>query len=71
MMTELGRFLDKKSVNKAEIARKTNISANRLSDLSLKDSARLTVEELYLIALAIDTEPCIVLMEVCQNIRLE
>ena len=58
MMTELGKLLDKKSVNKAEIARKTSLNANRISNLCLKQSAKLTVEELYLIALAIDTEPC-------------
>lgn len=69
-MTELGKFLDKKSVNKAEISRRTGISTSRLSELSLKESTRLTVEELYLIALAIDTEPSIVLNEVCKSIKL-
>lgn len=70
-MTELGKLLNKKSANKAEIARKTSISATRLSDLSLKDTARLTVEELYLIALAIDTEPCFLLEEVCKDLKLK
>jgi putative transcriptional regulator len=70
-MTELGKFLDKKSVNKAEISRRTGISTSRLSELSLKDSTRLTAEELYLIALAIDTNPSLVLEEVCKNFKLE
>lgn len=70
-MTEIGKFLNKKSVNKAEISRRTGISTSRLSELSLKESTRLTVEELYLIALAIDTDPSIVLNEVCKNIKLE
>lgn len=69
-MTEIGKFLNKKSVNKAEISRRTGISTSRLSELSLKESTRLTVEELYLIALAIDIEPRIVLEEVCKNIGL-
>ena len=51
-MTEIGKLLDKKSVNKAEISRRTGISTSRLSELSLKSSTRLTAEELYLIALA-------------------
>ncbi|MFC3811346.1 helix-turn-helix domain-containing protein [Lacihabitans lacunae] len=70
-MTEIGKFLDKKSVNKAEISRRTGISTSRLSELSLKESTRLTAEELYLIALAIDTNPSLVLEEVCKNLKLE
>lgn len=70
-MTEIGKLLDKKSVNKAEISRRTGISASRLSELSLKSSTRLTAEELYLIALAIDIEPAEVLEEVCKHLKLE
>jgi len=69
-MTELGEFLSKKSVNKAEISRRTKISPSRLSELSLKGTARLTAEEVYLIALAIDIEPSNLLTEVCKNIKL-
>lgn len=69
-MTEIGKFLNKKSVNKAEIARRTGISTSRLSELSLNDSTRFTVDELYLIALAIDTSPAIVLEEVCKHLKL-
>jgi len=70
-MTEIGKFLNKKSVNKAEVSRRTGISRSRLSELSLKETTRLTVDELYLISLAIDTEPSIVLNEVCKKLRLE
>ena len=70
-MTELGEFLNKKSVNKAEISRKTGISPSRLSELSLKESTRLTAEELCLIAMAIDIKPSLVLDEVCKNIKLK
>lgn len=68
-MTELGKFLDKKSVNKAEISRRTGISTSRLSELCLKNSTRLSVDELYLIALAIDTNPSLVLEEVCKKLN--
>ncbi|WP_299100799.1 helix-turn-helix transcriptional regulator [uncultured Winogradskyella sp.] len=69
-MTEIGKFLNKKSVNKAEISRRTGISTSRLSELSLNESTRFTVEELYLIALAIDIKPGTVLEEVCKNLKL-
>lgn len=70
-MTELGKFLKKKSVNKAEISRRTNISTSRLSDLCVKEYARLTAEELYLIALAIDIEPSMVFNEIFKDLKLE
>lgn len=69
-MTELGLFLAKKSVNRSDVARKTGISKTRLSELSNNRKTKLRVDELYLIALAIDVEPCEVLSEVCKNIIL-
>ncbi len=70
-MTNLGLFLTKKSVNKAEVARRTNISTSRLSELTLNQSAKLRADELYMIALAIDVNPCEVLNEVCGHLKLE
>ena len=69
-MTELGLFLAKKTVNKAEVSRRTGISTSRLSELSLKESAHLRVKELYLIALAIDVPPSDLLEAVCKNMTL-
>jgi putative transcriptional regulator len=69
-MTELGLYLAKKSVNRSDVARKTGISKTRLSELSNNNKTKLRVDELYLIALAIDVEPCEVLNEVCKNIVL-
>lgn len=57
-MTELGLFLAKKSINKAEVARKTGIRTNRIGELTLNPEAHLRAKELYLIALAIDVDPC-------------
>ena len=70
-MTELGIFLSKKSVNRSDVARKTGISKTRLSELSNNTSTKLRVDELYLIALAIDVNPCDVLKEVCKDLKLE
>jgi plasmid maintenance system antidote protein VapI len=69
-MTELGEFFNKKSVNKAEVSRRTGINASRLSELSLNKKARLTAEEVVLIAKAMDIEPSLLLMEVCKNVEL-
>ena len=69
-MTELGLFLSRKSVNRSDVSRKTGISKTRLSELSNNTSTKLRVDELYLIALAIDVDPCDVLKEVCKDIKL-
>lgn len=70
-MTELGLYLSRKSVNRSDVARKTGISKTRLSELSNNESTKLRVDELYLIALAIDVDPCEVLNEVCKGLKLE
>lgn len=58
-MTEIGKLLDRISVN-----------SSRLSELSLKKSTRLAAEELYLIALAIDIDPGEMAKEIFKNIVL-
>ncbi|MEM6526293.1 MAG: helix-turn-helix transcriptional regulator [Bacteroidota bacterium] len=70
-MTKLGAYFAKKSVNKADVARKTGISKPRLSELSNKESAKPRAEELYLIALAIDVDPCEILNEVCGHLKIQ
>lgn len=69
-MTELGLFLSRKSVNRSDVSRKTGISKTRLSELANNQSTKLRVDELYLVALAIDVDPCDVLKEVCKNLTL-
>jgi len=69
-MTKIGEFLAKKSINRAAISRKTGLSAARLSELSNKESARLTAEELYLIALAIEVNPGELLEYVCGKLKI-
>ncbi len=48
----------------------TGISKTRLSELSNKTRTKLRVDELYLIALAIDVDPCEVLKEVSKSLSL-
>lgn len=69
-MTELGLFLSRKSVNRSDVARKTGISKTRLSELSNNKSTKLRVDELYLIALAIDVDPCELLKDICKHLVL-
>ena len=70
-MTPIGLYLAKKSVNKAMVSRKTGISQARLSELSSNEKTHLRAKELYLIALAIDVDPCEVLKEIYSNVQLE
>tara|TARA_Y100000114_G_scaffold157276_1_gene188746 strand:- start:3300 stop:3515 length:216 start_codon:yes stop_codon:yes gene_type:complete len=70
-MTKLGDYFKTKSVNKAEISRKTGISKNRLSELSTKESAKIRGEEIYLIGLAIDVSPSEILEVTCGDLKLK
>jgi DNA-binding Xre family transcriptional regulator len=68
-MTKLGEFLASKSVNKSEVSRKTGISKARLSELTTKPTARLQASELYLVAMAIGTDPGVLLEYVCGDLK--
>ena len=70
-MTELGLYLSRKSVNRSDVSRKTGISKTRLSELVNNSKTKLRVDELYLIALAIDVDPCEVLKVVCAGLKLK
>ncbi|WP_046755695.1 helix-turn-helix domain-containing protein [Kordia jejudonensis] len=70
-MTELGLFLSKKSVNRSDVARKTGISKTRLSELANNQKTKLRADELYLIALAIDVDPCDIFKEICKELKLK
>ena len=70
-MTELGQYLSKKSASKAEISKKTGISKSRMSELTLNESTQLRARELYLIALALDVDPCEMIKEIFKNIKLK
>lgn len=68
-LTRLGELLERKSVNRSEVARKTGLSNPRLSELSIKKTTKLRAEELYLIALAIDANPGELLEYVCGHLK--
>ncbi len=70
-MTELGLYFVRKSINRSQVSRKTGISKTRLSELSNNPNTQLKVRELYLIALAIEADPCDMLQEVCKPFKLK
>jgi len=70
-MTDLGLYLSRKSVNRSDVSRKTGISKTRLSELANNKKTKLRADELYLIALAIDVEPCEIFKEVCSRLKLQ
>tara|TARA_R110002096_G_scaffold419420_1_gene624063 strand:+ start:816 stop:1046 length:231 start_codon:yes stop_codon:yes gene_type:complete len=70
-MTELGLYLAKRTVNKAEVSRRTGISKSRLTQLTSNDSAKLRADELYLIALAINTDPGEMFKELFEGLGLK
>lgn len=70
-MTDLGLYLAKRSINKAEVSRKTGLSTYRLSQLSINPKSHLRVDELYLIALAIGVSPGEMFEFLCQNLKLK
>ena len=68
-MTKLGEYLAQKSVNKSEVARKTGLPKARMNELTLSERSHLRAEELYLIALAIDVNPCDLLESLYGELR--
>lgn len=68
-MTRLGEYLESRSINKAEVARKIGTSNQRLNELTKNQGAHLRASEVYLIAKAIGAEPCELLDYVCQDLK--
>ncbi|GEM65609.1 DNA-binding protein [Sphingobacterium faecium NBRC 15299] len=70
-MTKLGEILAKKSVNKSMVSRKTGLSKARINELTMNDTAKLRLDEMYLIALAIDSDPNEMMLRLCEDLRLK
>ncbi len=70
-MTKLGEYLQSKSVNQSEVARKTGLSKARINQLCNNESTRLGAEELYLILLAINVDPGEQFKTLYKNLKLK
>jgi DNA-binding Xre family transcriptional regulator len=64
-MTKLGEFLKDKSVNKAEISRRSGITTTRMNELTTNLKSRLLAQEVYDIAVAMGVSPGELLEFVC------
>ena len=62
--------MQSKSVSKALVSRKTGLSKQRIGEITLNDDAKLRASELYLIALAIGTDPRELFHQVCGHLTL-
>ncbi|NER84504.1 MAG: helix-turn-helix transcriptional regulator [Leptolyngbya sp. SIO1D8] len=67
--TRLGEYLQSKAVNQSQIARRTGLSKQRVSKLSIDEKTRLKADELFLIALAIGGSPCELVEYICGHLR--
>ena len=67
--TRLGEYFTSKAVNQSQIARRTGISKQRLSELAINKKTRLKVEELYLIAMAVESSPCEMVEFICGHLK--
>jgi len=70
-LTRLGLYFAKKSINKAEVARKTGLSEARLSVLSSKESAKPRADEIYLIALALEIDSSEIMRFMFEGLKLK
>lgn len=69
--TALGEYLNARSVNKAEVSRKTGLNKTRIAELATLERAKPRIDELYLIALAIGVDPGDMLKELCTHLKLK
>ena len=70
-MTKLGEYLSKRSINRAAVSRKTGIRTTRLHELANNAKTTIKADELYLISLAIEADPCELFQFVCGHLKLK
>jgi DNA-binding Xre family transcriptional regulator len=70
-MTKLGEFLNQKAVIKAEIARRTGITKQRMTDITTDTNVTLRADEVWLIARAIQVDPGELLEYVCSHLKVK
>lgn len=70
-VTRLGEYFESRSISKARVGKKIGVSKNRMTAITTSQRARLTAEELYLIALAIEVKPGDLLEYVCGHLSID
>ncbi len=66
MITRFGELLEKRSINKSKFGEKTGITRQRLSELSVRDNAKIRLDEGYAIAKALG----ITVDELCRELGM-
>lgn len=69
-MTRLGQYLESRSINKADVARKIGSTPQRMNDLTRNINSHPRASEVYLIAKAIGANPCELLEFLCQDLEI-
>ncbi len=67
MATRFGELLERRSINKSKFGEKTGITRQRLSELSVRDNAKLRLDEGYAIAKALG----ITVDELCRELGMD
>ena len=67
--TSFGRYLDNKAINQAALSRVTGIRPNRISEFASKDCLKMRADEIYIVAKAINEDPCRLLEYICKDVR--
>lgn len=70
-LNALGTYLQKRSINKAEVCRKTRIHPSHMTELCYSSKLNIKASELLLIAKAIKVEPAIMLNDLFGHLQLE
>lgn len=69
-LTRLGLYLSKKPLSQAKLSRMTGISKDRISRLHIDVNTKPTIEEIYLISLALNVPINDISDFICINLSL-
>ncbi|KQB99890.1 helix-turn-helix transcriptional regulator [Pedobacter sp. Hv1] len=69
-LTKLGLYLTKKPLSQAKLSRRTGISKDRISKLHVDINSRPSIEEIYLIALALEVTYNEIVEFLCKGLKL-
>lgn len=67
--TIFGKYLERKSINQAALARTTGIRANRISEFATQDCLKMRADEIYVIAKALGESPARLLDYLLEDIK--
>jgi len=69
-ITKLGLYLSRKPLSQAKLSRMTGISTDRISRLHVDLNTKATIDEVYLISLALEVEITDISNFLCKDLKL-